>query len=73
MGNLKATVEFAKNCGAKGVELLRFNPLGVSKYESFGKKGKVFANEPQEKSEIEKLVKELNEFLREENFVYCLF
>ena len=70
--NLKNTVKFAKETGAKGVELLRFNPLGVSKYKSIGRTGKSFGEKPQEKTEVDSLVMQLNNFIKEEKFVYCL-
>lgn len=71
--NLCNTVEFAKEAGALRVELLRFNPLGLSKYETVGKEGRLFGKEAQEKAYVEKLVKELNEFAKDETFVYCSF
>ena len=69
--NLKNTVLFAKEVGAKSVELLRFNPLGVSKYESLGKKGVVFG-QTQEKSLVKTLISELNKIVCSENYVYCV-
>ena len=68
--NLEKTVLFSKSVGARGVELLRFNPLGVSKYEKLGKKGESFGLETQEKSQIKSLVERLNAFVGEEKFVY---
>lgn len=69
--NLQKIVAFAKEVGAKGVELLRFNPLGVSKYASLGKTGEAFGNEPQTKDEVEMLVKTLNAYIGTESFVFA--
>ncbi len=68
--NLQKTAAFAKEAGAKGVELLRFNPLGVSKYESVGKTGVSFGGEPQMKKEMETLARSLNEYIGSEDFTY---
>lgn len=70
--NLQKTVAFAKSAGANGVEILRFNPLGVSKYESLGRTGVSFGKEPQRTEELEWFVRDLNAFLGEESFVYCV-
>lgn len=70
--NLQQTVKLAKKFGAKGVELLKYNPLGVSKYDTLGKHGKTFSRESQTKEQIEKLVSTLNSFINENDYVYCI-
>ena len=70
--NLQKTVLFAKNVGVKGVELLRYNPLGASKYERLGKSGKLFASSEQSSEQIKDLVSSLNAFIGEKDFVYCI-
>lgn len=71
MENLHQTVHFAKEAGAKRVELLRFNPLGASKYETIGKTAEIFGTETQEKSEMLMVTSALNAYIGAENFVYC--
>ena len=70
--NLKKSVAFARDCGVKKVELLKFNPLGVSKYQTIGRTATIFAEEAQTKEEMSRLVDNLNAFVGETDYVYSI-
>lgn len=60
--NLRRTVEFAKNLpgGARKVELLKYNNLASSKYESIGRQAELFASGPQTNERMDALCARLN-------------
>lgn len=73
-GNLIATAEFAKNCGdnVKGLELLRYNILGSSKYSLVQQEFESFSDSTQSMEEMDMLCDKLNKAIDRENFVFWI-
>ena len=67
--NLLKTCEFALRCGAKGVEILRYNNLAGGKYEAIGRRMKSFRGEPQSIEVMDALCQGLNSDLEREGYV----
>lgn len=70
MHNLEQTASFARQVGARCLELLKFNPLGASKYILIGKQPAPLAGVAQSREDMESTCQKLNQFLGETGFVY---
>lgn len=68
--NLIRTARFAKENGAAGVELLKYNPFGDAKYIRIGQQFRSFAADPQENSVMESICLELNKAVGTEDYVF---
>jgi pyruvate formate lyase activating enzyme len=78
-GNLAAAVKMACRLryapdnpagGVRGVELLKYNPYGLSKYAELGRQGTAYAGDPQEDAEMENLCDSMNETAGVRGFVF---
>lgn len=69
--NLLRTAEFARALGpaVEGYTLLKYNNLGLSKYDRLGLSGKAFGSEGQSSQQMEELCAALNRQLGESGFV----
>jgi pyruvate formate lyase activating enzyme len=56
--------------GVRGVELLKYNPYGLSKYAELGRQGTAFAREPQGDAEMERLCGIMNDVIGARGFVF---
>lgn len=68
--NLLSTALFALNCGVKGVELLRYNFLGKSKYSLLQDDYVSFLETSQSKEYMDELCKQLSSRVNREGFVF---
>ena len=67
--NLEKTVEFAMSCGIPGMELLRYNYLAGSKYDSIGRKIISFSESAHTISKMDELCVRLNKLAGKDGFV----
>lgn len=69
--NICRTAEFAyKACGAKGVELLKYNPLAESKYGRLGMRYEGYGAEPQGDGQLDRLCEAANRAVGADGYVY---
>lgn len=68
--NLCATVRFAERVGARGLQLLRYNPLASSKYESAGMQYQSFGMETQTAGCMDSLCSQLNATIGRTQFAF---
>lgn len=69
--DLLCTCRFAGSLDLAGVELLRYNPLGESKYRCLGRPFQNFGQGPQALEDVLALCRRLNAALGREGFVRC--
>lgn len=67
--NLISTAEFAVQNHARGMQLLKYNPLGVSKYKTIGKVSKLEGKEAQTDEVLQELCIKLNAHIGKKGFV----
>ncbi len=72
MANLYATAEFVSSLDRADIrwELLKYNPLGTSKYEGIGREATLFADKPQDNSTMDAICSRLTAVLGEDRVFY---
>ncbi len=70
--NLEATARYIHDIGGgvRGIELLRYNPMGEGKYRRLGERAVLYADGPQDDEAMEGACNLMNRVIGRENFVF---